>query len=129
MEPPTSVPANAGEMGNATSSSRANARPSTQLVCNDQIRCLFVGQAAVRFTPIEYRLVSILVTRLDMLVSYDKLIRVAFGAADSPSVRTALFKHLDRIRTKLRPLGLDVPGVTKYGCILTWGTHPPTNQY
>lgn len=34
---------------------------------------------------------------------------------DCPAIRENLDKHIDKIRSKLRPSGLDVRRVTKYG--------------
>lgn len=86
----------------------------------DGLRTLVIDEQAVRFTPLEYRLVHLLVDHLGRLVTYDELTQAGFGSPDSAASRAALEKHLDRIRSKVRSVGLDLPGVTNYGCLLIW---------
>lgn len=86
----------------------------------DDVRTFAINGQAVRFTPLEYRLVQLLIDHLGRLVTYDELTQAAFGSPDSSASRGALEKHLDRIRSKVRTIGLDLPGVTNYGCLLIW---------
>ena len=88
----------------------------------DEVRTLVIGERAVRFTPLEYRLMRLFLARVGELVLYDDLTRAIFERSDSPASRAALEKHLDRIRSKVRTVGLDLPGVTNYGCLLLWNT-------
>jgi len=122
MEPPDGVPPLVTEtQGNGAHPEVDNRR---RILWNDQVRCLFVGNDAVKLSPLEYRLALLFITHMGQLVSYDAMIDAAFSAHDSPASRAALLKHLDRIRSKLRTLGLDLPCVTKYGCMLIWEMNP-----
>ena len=132
MESSSSQPSGRNESSNVADGSSAHvstrrevADPSDQsrsIARFDELRTLLVDERAVRFTPLEYQLVQLLLDHLGRLVTYDELTQAAFATPDSVVSRAALEKHLDRIRSKVRTIGLDLPGVTNYGCLLIWST-------
>ncbi len=88
------------------------------ITAHDHYRLLLIDGSPVRFTPLEYRLVGLLLACCERPMSFDELVQVAFGRDADPSTRRALEKHVDRIRLKLRPFSLAVPYVTNYGYVL-----------
>ena len=84
----------------------------------NQYRLILIDGSPVRFTPLEYQLVGLLLACCGRPVSFDGLAQVAFGRDADTSTRRALEKHVDRIRSKLRPFSLTVPYVTNYGYVL-----------
>ena len=87
---------------------------------NDESRVLVIDCLLVRFTQIEYRLVMPLLEGLP--ISDIDLVREAFSCKVDSWIRQSLDKHIDKIRNKLRPLGLDVYRITRYGYILLANT-------
>lgn len=83
---------------------------------SDKNRTVVIDSLLLRFSPTEYLLLKLLLS--GQAVSEVYLIQEAFSCEMSPSVRENLDKHIDKIRSKLRPSGLDVRRVTKYGYIL-----------
>ena len=51
-------------------------------------------------------------------VSFDALTHAAFDRDADPEARQALEKHMDRLRSKLRPYGAALPCVMGYGYLL-----------
>lgn len=84
---------------------------------NDEIRALIVDSILIRFTPREYCLILLLLPGLPMP---DTRLAVEMYSCDEmdSSLRECLDKHIDKIRSKLRPSGLDVYRIAKYGYIL-----------
>jgi DNA-binding response OmpR family regulator len=100
--------------------------PSELIICpsigthhiqrNDENRVVIVDHLMIRFTPTEYRLVLLL---LNGQVAPDStLMQAAFHCEISLQTRENLDKHIDKIRSKLRPSNLNVHRVAKYGYIL-----------
>jgi DNA-binding response OmpR family regulator len=52
------------------------------------------------------------------IVSDNDLIREVFECDISPSVRKGLERHIDKVRAKIRVVGLNVHRVTKLGYVL-----------
>src|SRR5713226_7971777 len=73
---------------------------------NDESSVFVVDSLLVRFTPTEYRLLVPLLEGLP--VSDIDLVREAFSCKVDTWVREGLDKHIYKIRSKLRPLGLNV---------------------
>ena len=82
----------------------------------DENRSLLVDTSLIRFTPTEYRLLVPLLEGRP--ISDNDLAQYAFCSKIEHFVRGNLDKHMDKIRFKIRPVGLDVYRVTKYGYIL-----------
>ena len=81
-------------------------------------RVLAIGGAPVRLTPLEYRLMTLLAQWPGAPISFDALSRAAFERDADPEARQALEKHMDRLRSKLRPYGATLPCVMGYGYLL-----------
>ena len=81
-------------------------------------RVLAIGGAPVRLTPLEYRLMALLARWPGAPVSFDALTHAAFDRDADPEARQALEKHMDRLRSKLRPYGVILPCVMGYGYLL-----------
>lgn len=84
---------------------------------NDEIRALIVDSILVRFTPKEYHLILLLLPGLPMPDTRLAVEVYSCNQMDS-SLRECLDKHIDKIRSKLRPSDLDVYRIAKYGYIL-----------
>ena len=83
---------------------------------SDKNRALVIDALLLKFSPTEYLLLKPLLS--GQAVSEHQLVQDAFSCEMSPALRENLDKHIDKIRSKLRPSGLDVRRVTKYGYIL-----------
>lgn len=83
---------------------------------DDASRVLIVDCLLVRFTPTEYRLLMPLLQGYPL--SDLDLVRSAFSCDLDSCVRENLDKHIDKIRSKLRPSGLNIYRVAKYGYVL-----------
>lgn len=81
-------------------------------------RVLAIGGAPVRLTPLEYRLMTLLARWPGAPVSFVALTRAAFDRDADAETRQALEKHMDRLRSKLRPYGATLPCVMGYGYLL-----------
>lgn len=88
------------------------------ITAHDHYRLLLIDGSPVRFTPLEYRLVGLLLACSGMPVPFDELAQAAFGHDADLATRRSLEKYVDRIRSKLRPFSLAVPYVTNYGYVL-----------
>ena len=83
---------------------------------NDDNRVLIVDNSLVKFTPTEYQFLMHLLEGGP--VSDVDLVRAIFRCNLDRYVRESLNKYMDKIRSKLRPLGLNIHRVAKYGYIL-----------
>lgn len=88
------------------------------IIAHEQQRLLMFDGNPVRFTPLEYRLMQPLVAHFGVPVPLDTLVRTAFDSLTTPATRRALDKHIDRIRSKLRSVGLNAAYVNNYGYVL-----------
>lgn len=84
---------------------------------NDEIRALIVDSIIVRFSPKEYCLILLLLPGLP-IPDIRLAVEVYSCNQMDQSLRECLDKHIDKIRSKLRPSGLDVYRIAKYGYIL-----------
>jgi Response regulators consisting of a CheY-like receiver domain and a winged-helix DNA-binding domain len=87
-----------------------------QIQRNDESRVLIVDQIIVRFTPIEYQIVSLLLNT--NIVNDAFIVQKVFDSEMSSSLYRNLEKHIDKLRWKLRPAGLNIHRVSKYGYVL-----------
>jgi DNA-binding response OmpR family regulator len=88
------------------------------LLCYDAVRTLLVDGELVHFTPTEYQLISQILRTGGLPVAFEDLTRSVFDRASDRDARRLLDKHVDHIRSKLRPLGLNVRCVARYGYLL-----------
>ena len=83
----------------------------------DKSRLVMIDNAKVlSFSPTEYKLLLPLLSGLS--AKDDTLVNDALGYSIATWPRKNLEKYIDKIRSKLRPAGLDVRRVTGYGYIL-----------
>jgi len=87
-----------------------------QIQRDDINKYLFIDKMLIKFTNKEYR---ILVSFLnENVVSDTYLIQEVLQDEDTPAVHHTIDKYIDKIRWKLRPFGLNIYRITKYGYIL-----------
>lgn len=89
-----------------------------QIVMCDQQRLLLAAGSPIRFTLLEYRIIKPLVSPFGVPVPLKTLARAAFDSPATPTMRRAMDRHVDRMRTKLRPIGLAMLYVTNCGYLL-----------
>ena len=91
---------------------------SHRVQCSDESRVVAVDAMAIKFSPIEYRLLKLLLEGQPVPVLDGKLVQVGFSCDMNSSARENLDKHIDKVRSKLRPSGLNIHRVTGYGYVL-----------
>ncbi|MBV9688689.1 MAG: helix-turn-helix domain-containing protein [Ktedonobacteraceae bacterium] len=84
----------------------------------DSHRVLLIDSTLVRFTPTEYELVTTLFEQSGKPVPFEQLVHRAFHCELDHDMRRLLDKHLDRIRSKLRPFSIGIYCIVRYGYIL-----------
>jgi len=92
---------------------------SHNMTLHHQHRLLFVGDEVVKLTPTEHQIMCIL---LSERIAQDETLAAGALESEGPptkATRDALEKHVNNIRTKIRPYGLDIHRVHKYGYVLT----------
>jgi DNA-binding response OmpR family regulator len=70
----------------------------------------------VKFTPIEYQLLLLLLQ--GQVIADSQMVQEAFRSDLNSSIRINLDKHINKMRSKLRPSGLNIHRVAKYGYVL-----------
>ncbi len=91
---------------------------------NDAQRILIVRdlhsgyETILRFTPLEYAVLVPLLDHYERPVAAETLYRVAFAEPCSPRDDRRLYRHIDRIRPKLSPLGMVIRSVAHHGYVL-----------
>lgn len=104
---------------------------------NDGQRILIVHdlksgyETVLRFTPLEYAVLVPLLDNYEHPVAASTLYQVAFASPSAPSNDRRLYRHIDRMRPKLSPLGLMIRSVNQYGYLLLLeeDNQPSTNQF
>ena len=91
---------------------------SHRVQCSDESRVLAIDSMVMKFSPIEYRLIKLLLERQPVPILDEKLMQAGFSCEMNSSARENLDKHIDKIRSKLRPSGLNIHRVTGYGYVL-----------
>ena len=91
---------------------------SHRVQCGDESRVLAVDSLVMKFSPIEYRLLKLLLEGQPVPVLDGELVQVGFSCGMNSLARENLDKHIDKIRSKLRPSGLNIHRVTGYGYVL-----------
>ncbi len=85
---------------------------------SDANRLLIIDGAIVRFTPTEYSLLLRLLKQSERHLSFAVLEQCLFLRSLNCNPRSALIRHMRRIRPKLWPFGLDILSITGYGYML-----------
>ncbi len=85
---------------------------------SDTYRLLIIDGAIVRFTPTEYALLLRLLQHSERHLSFAVLEQCLFLRSLNSNPRSALIRHMRRIRPKLWPFGLDILSITGYGYML-----------
>lgn len=91
---------------------------------NDAQRVLIVHdlksgyETVLRFTPLEYAVLVPLLEHYERPVAADTLCRAAFASSWAPHDDRRLYRHIDRMRPKLSPLGIVIRSVAHHGYVL-----------
>jgi hypothetical protein len=85
---------------------------------SDTYRLLIIDGAIVRCTPTEYALMIRLFQQSEHHLPFNLLEQCLFTRSSSSNLRSALIRHMRRIRPKLWPFGLDILSITRYGYML-----------
>ena len=85
---------------------------------SDAFRLLIIDGAIVHFTPTEYALLLRLLQHSEHHLSFAVLEQCLFLRSLNSNPRSALIRHMRRIRPKLWPFGLDILSITGYGYML-----------
>lgn len=75
-------------------------------------------EMALRFTPLEYAVLVPLIERFGQPVAAETLYQAAFAMPRAPRDDRRLYRHIDRIRPKLSPLGIVIRSVAHHGYVL-----------
>jgi len=85
---------------------------------SDAYRLLIIDGAVVRCTPTEYALLMRLLQQSERHLPFELLEQCLFKRSLNCSPRSALIRHMRRVRPKLWPFGLDILSITGYGYML-----------
>jgi DNA-binding response OmpR family regulator len=85
---------------------------------SDALRLLIIDGSIVHFTPTEYALLLRLLKHSEHHLSFAVLEQCLFLRFVNSNPRSALIRHMRRIRPKLWPFGLDILSITGYGYML-----------
>ena len=75
-------------------------------------------EMALRFTPLEYAVLVPLIERFGQPIASETLYQAAFAMPRAPRDDRRLYRHIDRIRPKLSPLGIVIRSVAHHGYVL-----------
>ena len=87
-------------------------------------RTIIIDESIVRLTPTEYRLFLALATNSKSFSSDTELARALPQWAETPAesidkyVQNSIKKHIDNLRSKIRPPGLEIRRIQDYGYII-----------
>lgn len=84
----------------------------------DSLRTLLIDGDLVRFTPTEYRLLIPILEERGTPIPFRHLTRSVLQRDPDRDARRLLDKHIDHIRSKIRPYGLNVHSVARFGYVL-----------
>ena len=85
---------------------------------SDTYRLLVIDGAIMHCTPTEYALMMRLLRQNERHLPFDLLEQCLFLRSPNGNPRSALIRHMRRIRPKLWPYGLDILSITGYGYML-----------
>jgi DNA-binding response OmpR family regulator len=85
---------------------------------SDTYRLLIIDGAIMHCTPTEYALLMSLLQQSERHLPFDLLEQCLITRSLNSNPRSALIRHMRRIRPKLWPFGLDILSITGYGYML-----------
>ena len=85
---------------------------------SDAYRLLIIDGAIIRCTPTQYALMIRLLQQSEHHLPFNLLEQCLFMRSPNSNPRSALIRHMRRIRPKLWPFGLDILSITNYGYML-----------
>jgi len=85
---------------------------------SDTYRLLVIDDAIMHCTPTEYALMMRLLRQNERHLPFDLLEQCLCMRSPNGNPRSALIRHMRRIRPKLWPYGLDILSITGYGYML-----------
>ena len=85
---------------------------------SDTYRLLDIDGAIMHCTPSEYALLMRLLQQNERHLPFDLLEPCLCMRSPSGNPRSALIRHMRRLRPKLWPYGLDILSITSYGYML-----------
>jgi DNA-binding response OmpR family regulator len=85
---------------------------------SDRYRLLVIDGAIMHCTPTEYALLMRLLQQNERHLPFDLLEPCLCMRSPNGNPRSALIRHMRRIRPKLWPYGLDILSITGYGYML-----------
>lgn len=83
---------------------------------NSEQHTILIKDTTVTLTPVQYRLLAPL--QYGRPVTYTKLAYLTYNCSIDKSVRKAIDKQIDRIRTKLYGTGVTIYCILRYGYVL-----------
>ena len=101
-----------------------------QLAIDDRRRRVTLGDQVIKCTPTEYRLLCLLATRPNTVISRDELAEKIWGLSDR-GIRRSLDVHLRRLRAKLTAGSEESPSliaVRGFGYQLVWEPEQAGNR-
>ncbi|GER82400.1 hypothetical protein KTAU_10370 [Thermogemmatispora aurantia] len=95
-----------------------------QISRSDAHRALLINEELITFTPTEYRLLCILLTHEN--VEDSRLLMAIFSKPSKDRcTRKTLERHIDNIKSKLRPTGLSLRRIYRFGYALVVAEEDP----
>ena len=85
---------------------------------SDTYRLLVIDGAIMHCTPSEYALLMRLLQQHERHLPFDLLEPCLCMRSPNGNPRSALIRHMRRLRPKLWPYGLDILSITSYGYVL-----------
>ena len=85
---------------------------------SDVYHLLIIDGAIIRCTPTQYALMMHLLQQSEHHLPFNLLEQCLIMRSPNSNPRSALIRHMRRIRPKLWPFGLDILSITNYGYML-----------
>lgn len=86
--------------------------------CNEAHSTLIVDGFWIRLSPLEYRILMPLLKAYNHPVSTETLCCEVFAARRTVADDRRIYRHIDRMRSKLAPFGLIIRAVRRHGYML-----------
>jgi len=104
-----------------------------RIACDDKNKALIIDSfLIIRFSSTQYKLLKPLVENSPVPVTDADLVQAAYSSENWRGMHDNLEKHMDNIRSKLRPFGINAYRISTYGYILLaipgYNTEPESNS-